>query len=284
MNDPSTTVSIIIPCFNDGKYLAEALTSAQTQTYPDLEIIIVDDHSTDPFTCTFLQELTERGHNVLSLPDGKKGPSAARNLGITAAKGVFILPLDADDRIEPTYAEKAVEHMRRNAAIGICYCKARRFGLKHGPWRLRPYSWDDMLAGNMIFAAAMFRKKDWEAIGGYDEALLIGLEDYAFWINLIALGREVVRIDEELFWYRMKSGSRTARIEQSGQEQQVIEDVFRSCEPVIRQNAWPLFKRLHSLSREKSNRTCLVSWKILSPILALERKMRQLVKKILGLT
>jgi len=277
-----TRVSIIIPCHNDGKYLAEALASAQAQTCPGLEIIIVDDHSTDPSTCALLQELAQQGHTVLSVPDGKRGVAAARNHGIAAAKGAFILPLDADDRIEPTYAEKALQHLQGNPSVGICYCKARLFGLKQGPWLLPQYTWENILAGNMIFATAMFRKKDWEALGGYDESLLSGFEDYAFWLRLIALGREVVQIDEELFRYRVKSGSRTARIVKNKQEMQVIEDVFRSCEPIFTQNALLLLKHVHRLGQEKENLTCLVSWKLLRHILTWEWHVRQLVKKIFG--
>jgi glycosyltransferase involved in cell wall biosynthesis len=275
-------VSIIIPCHNDGKYLPDALASAQTQTCPGLEIIIVDDHSTEPFTCALLKGLTERGHVVLSVPDGKRGVAAARNHGIAAAKGAFILPLDADDCIEPAYAEKALERMQRSLSVGICYCKARLFGLKRGSWQLPQYTWENILAVNMIFATAMFRKKDWETLGGYDESLLSGFEDYAFWLRLIALGRAVVQIDEELFRYRVKPGSRTARIAQKKQEMQVIEDVFRSCEPIFAQNALLLFKHVHRLGQEKEALTSLVSWKLLRHILASERQVRQLAKKFFG--
>lgn len=275
-------VSIIIPCHNDGKYLPEALASAREQTCRDVEIIIVDDHSTDQNTCALLKKLADQGERILSVPDGRKGPSAARNVGIAEAKGEFILPLDADDRIERHYAQKAMDYMLHTPAVGICYCKARLFGLKRGSWELPAYSWESILVGNMIFPTAMFRKRDWEALGGYDESLLVGLEDYAFWLRLIALGREVVQIDEELFHYRVKPHSRTARMAEDDKETQALEDVFRSCEPIFSQNALTLLKKVHQLRKEKSQLTCLVSWKIFAPLMRLEWFLRQKVKKIVG--
>lgn len=275
-------VTIVIPCHNDGKYLLEALESAKAQTCPSVEVIIVDDHSTDSFTCSLLRKLAEQGNAVLSVPDGKRGPSAARNVGIAAASGEYILPLDADDSIEPTYAEKALKHMQSNPSIGICYCKACLFGLKHGAWKLPIYSWEEILASNMIFPTAMFRKKDWETLGGYDESLRIGLEDYAFWLRLIALGREVVQIDEYLFRYRVKQRSRTAVIAMKKEEMQAVEDVFRSCEPILSQNALLLFKHVHRLRQEKGELTCLLSWKFFRYVFALEWKARQLIKRFTG--
>lgn len=275
-------VSIIIPCYNDGKYLLGAVASARAQTYRNVEIIVVDDHSTDSETLSAISALRDSGVEVLSTPLGKKGLPAARNIGIAAASGEYILPLDSDDKIHPEYVAKAIAILDARPDVGICYCKARLFGLKSGSWKLPPYSWEEMLAGNMIFATAVFRKKDWETLGGYDESLLTGLEDYAFWLRLIALGREVIQIDEEFFHYRIKARSRTALIFEKKQEMKVLEDVYYSCEPVLRGNALLLFQRVHRLQQEKGELTCLVSWKLLRHVFALEWMLRQFVKRLLG--
>lgn len=103
----NTNISIIIPCYNDGKYIREAVSSALSQTYPHIEIIIVDDYSTDPYTQTILSQLAQEGITVIKTQSGKKGLPAARNTGIAQASGVYILPLDADDKIDASYAEKA---------------------------------------------------------------------------------------------------------------------------------------------------------------------------------
>ena len=276
------TVSIIIPCYNDGKYLAEALGSVKAQTCPDIECIVINDGSTDPLTLQLLEHLPAQGIILLETLPGRKGPSAARNTGIAAAKGEFILPLDADDRIASSYVAKALRCMRENPSVGICYCKASLFGLKRGEWRLPSYSWEGILADNMIFATAMFRKQDWETLGGYDESLIVGSEDHAFWLRLIALGREVVRIEEELFHYRVKPHSRTARMVESNQEERALEEVFHSCEPIYSQNALLLLKNLRRLQKEKAAWTCLLSWRFFAPIMRIEWLLRQKVKKVLG--
>ena len=98
------SVSIVIPCYNDGKYLREAVSSALSQTYPHIEVIVVDDYSTDPHTQNILSQLVQEGIKVIKTQSGKKGLPAARNTGIAQASGVYILPLDADDKIDAAYA------------------------------------------------------------------------------------------------------------------------------------------------------------------------------------
>lgn len=139
-----------------------------------------------------------------------------------------------------------------------------------------------MLIDNMIFATAFFRRSDWETLGGHDEPLLTCLEDYAFWLRLIALGREVVQIDEEFFHYRIKSKSRATLITGKKQEMKVLEEVYRSCESVLLENASLLFQRVHRLQRKKGELACLTSWKLLRHVSALEWALRQCVKRLLG--
>lgn len=275
-------VSIIIPCYNDGKYLPEAVASALAQTYAHIELIVVDDHSTDLVTKAALAAARERGIRVLTTPEGKKGVPAARNTGIAAATGKYILPLDADDKIAPTYVEKALKILEINPNIGICYCNARLFGLKNSSWRLPPYSWTEMLTGNIIFATALFRKSDWQRIGGYDESLVLGFEDYAFWLHLLNFGYRVECIEEELFYYRIKSGSLVASICKKNSYDHALIDLFHSCEPIFTRHTEELFLAVHKLKREKSSFTCLFSWKILSPVFRLEWFLRQKVKRLLG--
>jgi glycosyltransferase involved in cell wall biosynthesis len=275
-------VSIIIPCYNDGRYLMEAVRSAQAQTYPNVEIIVVDDHSTDRATLESFETLRRQSVSVFATRDNVKGPSAARNAGIIAASGKYILPLDSDDRIDPGYVEKAVAVLDAQPNVGICYCKARFFGLKQGQWNLPPYSWEKMLTENVIFATAVFRKADWERVGGYDENLVYGLEDYAFWMRLIASGHEVARLDDVLFSYRIKSNSRTTLLLIDSKMEKAVEGVFQSCESIFRDNAFLLFSTLHRMQREKNSLTNLLSWRLFSPIFSMERRARQLVKKMLG--
>jgi len=229
MSDSNPTVSVIIPCFNQGAYLDEAVRSVLAQTYQSLEIIIVNDGSTDEQTVRLLQAyeepelLTVEGEaaktdgtpslTVIHTPNW--GPSAARNTGVQQAKGQYILPLDADDRIAPTYLEKAVAILDREPNVGIVYPQVEKFsdpGDRTEPLSLPLYSFPAILLGNMIVNSSLYRKADWEKVGGYNENMRWGWEDYDFWLSLIELGREVVSIPEVLFAYRQVSNSRSQQM------------------------------------------------------------------------
>ena len=275
-------VSIIIPCYNDGQYLLEAVNAAQAQTHTAIEIIVVDDHSTDPQTLAVYERLRNQGIVVLQTPAGKKGPSAARNAGIAVATGNYILPLDADDTIAPSYISKATEVLDANPAVGICYCHARLFGLKSGPWKLPPYSFEELLCGNMIFATALFRKSDWIKVGGYDETLTLGLEDYAFWLRLTDQGAAVQQLKEELFFYRIKSGSRTAQLAPENGHVRALAMVHDACADIFARHSGVLLQKIAVLQNDRARQECLFSWKACTPLFRMEWFLRQRIKKILG--
>lgn len=199
-------VSVIMPCYNDGQYIREAIDSVKNQTYPNIEIVVIDDGSDDPKTCQILDELVGE---VCLLKSKHLRPAGARNLGIQNATGKYILPLDSDDKIDATYIEKCVNVLKDNEKIGAVYCYADLFGEKSGEWDLPRYSFKRMLVDNIVFVTAMFRKEDWEKVGGFDTDMDSGMEDYAFWISILALGKEIYQIPETLFHYRIKKTSRT---------------------------------------------------------------------------
>jgi glycosyltransferase involved in cell wall biosynthesis len=180
--------------------------SALAQTFQDIEIVVVDDGSTDPATIAVLDRFERPKTRVLRIPNS--GPSFARNRGIEAGSGEFILPLDADDRIEPTYVEKAVQLLDRDDRMHIVYCKAEYFGSMSGPWELPPYSWPEMLWVNPIFVTAVFRRSIWEKAGGFSEESRDGWEDWEFWLKTTGAGAGVHCLPERLFWYRVSPSSR----------------------------------------------------------------------------
>ena len=119
-------VSVVIPCFNHGRYLEEAVSSVLEQTFGDYEIIVVNDGSTDPFTVDLLKNYHPQKTRTLHTEN--QGLPTARNTGIAAATGDYILPLDADDKIGSEYLEQAVRVMDEQPNIGIVYCEAAYFG------------------------------------------------------------------------------------------------------------------------------------------------------------
>ncbi len=205
--DEACVVSIVIPCYNAGAFLDETIQSALAQTFEQLEVILVDDGSTDSATMELIARAPWRRTRVLRQEN--MGPSAARNAGIRVARGEFILPLDADDKIDPTYVAKAVAILKDQPGVGIVYCKAMKFGKESGTWELPAYTLREIVIDNVIFCSALFRKTDWEVVGGYNERLRKGMEDYDFWIKLIHIGKSVHQIDEHLFYYRILDSSRT---------------------------------------------------------------------------
>ena len=210
-------VSIVIPCYNQGQYVEESVQSCLEQTYQDIEIIVVNDGSTDEETNRFLSNYERPKTKVITTKN--QGLAMARNTGIAAATGDYILPLDADDKIAPTYIEKAVKILDDNKNIGIVYCDAEFFGAQQGPWKLLEYKFSTQLNGNCIFCTSLFRKSDWEKVGGYKKEMKYGWEDYEFWLSLIEKGCEVYKIPEVLFYYRQhETASMLKKIDEEKQK------------------------------------------------------------------
>ena len=203
-------VSIIIPCFNQGEWIKEAVESAVNQTYKNVEIVIINDGSTDNSE-DVIHSLCKKYPDIVFINEKENhGVVYARNKAIQMTSAEYILPLDADDKIAPSYVEKAVKILEENPNIGIVYSRARIFGIKNKEWKLAEFSREDILYKNCIFSSVLFRKRDFEKIGGYKEYMKDGWEDWDLWLSFIEAGFEVHRIDEVLFFYRKyKQASRS---------------------------------------------------------------------------
>lgn len=226
-------VSVVIPCYNHGRYLDEAIDSVLAQTFDDFEIVVVDDGSTEAFTIDLLRGYHRKKTRVLHTVN--MGLAAARNTAIAAALGQYILPLDADDRIEPTYLERAVAVLDRDPQVAIVYCRARLFGAVESEWLLPDYTLERMLLDNVIFCSAVFRRGDWTAIGGYDPGMVYGWEDYDFWLGIIERGGQVVRLPEILFCYRVASDS-MVRSKEKWQKVEMFVRIFRRHQQLFADN------------------------------------------------
>ncbi len=224
------TVSVVIPCFNQGHFIDEAVDSVLGQSFPDCEIIIVNDGSTDSYTNRLLEKYPEARARVLTTTN--QGLASARNNGIAEARGKYILPLDADDRILPGYLAKAVAELDRDPQVGIVYCRAGLFGAVETDWDLPEYSLARMLVDNVIFCSAFFRREDWQAVGGYDPGMIYGWEDYEFWLSLIERGRRVVMLPEKFFLYRVASDS-MVRSKEKWQKVEMFKRIYLRHQPLF---------------------------------------------------
>jgi len=248
-------VSVVIPCYNQGLYLDDAVDSVLSQTFRDFEIIIVNDGSTDEATNLLLSNFRKPMSRVIHTPN--QGLAMARNRGIGEATGEYILPLDADDTIAPTYLERAVRAMETGPDLGIVYCKAETFGAVTGPWFAAEYSDRGMLIGNLIFCSALYRKADWQAVGGYRANMAHGWEDWDFWLSIVELGRTVHRIPEVLFHYRVKEISMAKSLDTAKRVEMHLQ-VMRNHKDLYIENARPLLELFYRVSASRPYR--LLKW------------------------
>lgn len=187
--------SIVIPCYEQAHWLPDAIESALAQTYCDVEVVVVNDGSSDNTS-----EVASR-YPVRLVEQENRGLSAARNAGIEAATGQFILPLDSDDMIDPTFVEKAVPLF--TTGVGIVRAYQQNFGDDDQAYMLRDVkAVYDILEYNAICCCSVFRRDLWEKVGGYDEDMRQGYEDWEFWIRILAKRKQVRTIPEVLFFYR----------------------------------------------------------------------------------
>ncbi|HET7294096.1 MAG TPA: glycosyltransferase family A protein, partial [Vicinamibacteria bacterium] len=194
----------------DGAFLDAAVASALEQTVDDLEVVIVDDGSTDGATCRLLAAFDRPRTRVLRLPGG--GVSRARNAGIAAAGGRLLLPLDADDVLEPAFVERTAAVLDARPDVGLVETEAELFGDRSGPWDRPGFSMPELLLGNTLSPCSLFRAEDFRRTRGYDPGMERGWEDFDLWLSLVELGLVATRVPDTLFRYRVRRGSRSDRM------------------------------------------------------------------------
>lgn len=201
-------ISIIVPCYNQAQYLDECLQSVLAQTYQDWECIIVDDGSPDN-TGEIAQKWVEKDARFTYFKKENGGVASARNLGLEKAQGKWILPVDGDDKIAADYLSLALQKL--NEGYDLVYCRANYFGVKNEEFTLPDYTYETLLKYNVIFCSALFAREKLNNIR-YDEKLVHGLEDWDFWISYLQPNMKVFRLEETLFYYRIKNSSRNENI------------------------------------------------------------------------
>jgi cellulose synthase/poly-beta-1,6-N-acetylglucosamine synthase-like glycosyltransferase len=199
INKNQPIVSVVIPIFNYGQQFEKTLQSVFQSTYKNIEIIIVNDGSSDEYVLNKLNSLSEHP-NIKIVNQKNSGPSEARNNGIKNSIGEFILPLDSDDKIEPEYIQSCVNILKRNKNISPVYCDTIHVGQIQGIEKRPEWSIDRLIQGPFIVNCSMFHKEAFEKCEGYDTALF-GWEDYDLWIRMGKNGYKGHRIPKPLFTY-----------------------------------------------------------------------------------
>ena len=195
-------VSVVIPCFNGGAFLPGALASLDGQGFRDFEIIVVDDGSDDRETLGVLDGL---GSAARLVRQENRGLAAARNAGMAAARGRYLLPLDCDDALEPSFMEKTVRALELRPDTAFAFSHLRLTGEKSGVLR-KDYNLFTQRFLNQLPYCLLLRREAWLEAGGYDETMRLGYEDWEFNIRLGGRGCTGVVVPEPLFRYRVSGG------------------------------------------------------------------------------
>lgn len=199
-------VSVVIPLYNSESYIEQTLESVCSSTYPNIEIIVCDDGSSDR-GAEIVEQMAARDKRIQLLLQTNAGPSRARNNAIEQARGTYILPVDADDTISTRYIALAVEAIQADAEVKVVTCRCHFFGNREGEWHLPEFRLNDLATENRIHASSLYRRSDWERIGGYNEKI-IAREDWAFWIAMLKDGGKVVKLPEVGLYYRVREASK----------------------------------------------------------------------------
>ena len=174
-------ISVIIPCYKQDEYLQDALDSVSQQSTDEaIEVIVVKD--------------------VVGL-------SKARNIGVRQSKGDRIICLDADDKLEPNYIEECLKH-----CTDIVYTDAHNFGTKKSIESYPPFDEEILKDHNYIHCAAMYKREVFDKVGGYDESMVHGWEDYDFWLSALECGYTFEKCSTTFLWWRRKEESMTSQI------------------------------------------------------------------------
>ncbi len=204
-------VSIIIPAFNAEKYIKETLKSALGQTYKNIEVIVVDDGSTDK-TAEMVKSFNDP--RLIYIHQGNKGQSAARNAGIQKAKGEYIAFLDSDDLFLPQKIERQVEFLKNHPDCGLCYCKIYHF-FSDKPQKLfynpvpnySGFIFDKFLENSVVNPLAAFLRKEYlDKYGGFKDDWRRCDEQY-LWLKLAFNKVKFCYLDEILAYYRVNENS-----------------------------------------------------------------------------
>lgn len=193
-------VSVIIPCFNYGRFVGEAVTSALEQVYPHVDVIIVNDGSTDDSgeICDRLAD----NPRVRVLHQTNQGLSAARNTGARASNSEFLLFLDADDLLEPSAITLMLWSLLNNPGAAYVYSSQRFFGDQQLVWEPQEFNGFDLLWSNHPSVCSLIRREAFDRVGGYSSGMVVGYEDWNHWIMLLRTGLYGMRLRAPLFKHR----------------------------------------------------------------------------------
>ena len=200
-------LSIVIPYYNMGNYIDECINSIIESTYKNIEILIINDGSTEELSIKKLSNLAKI-ENVKVFNNNNAGLAATRNYGANMAQGEYLGFLDADDKIESTYYEKAIITLKTNNNVFFVGAWVKYFENSNSIWPTFTPQPPYLLVHNTVNSSGLVYKKNAFLAGGLnDKKVDYGMEDYESVVNMLSKGFNGVILPEILFYYRVRSGS-----------------------------------------------------------------------------
>ena len=205
---PGSLLSIVIPFYNMGAYLEECVRSLLGSTYKEVEIIIINDGSNDPFSIEILDKILALSDRISRVDQSNQGLADARNRGAVLARGQYLAFLDADDKVAADYYEKAIDVLRQHGNVYFVGSWVQYFGNSRKVWPAftpqPPYA----LVHNPVNSSGLvYKRSAFLSAGLNDKKAGYGLEDYESVINMLHQGLNGVILPELLFYYRVRTGS-----------------------------------------------------------------------------
>lgn len=249
---PNPLVSVIVPCYNTGKYLRVAIESALRQTHTNLEVIVVNDGSTDD-TQSIIGDLEATDHRVIGITQNNGGLSRARNTGLRASRGEFVNFLDADDWFEPTKLERQIAQLNDHPDAGFSYCDIQTekevddpsVDLSYSVGEARQVRDGDifgslLLGGYFPPLSVLIRRSAIDIVGEFREDLA-AQEDYDYWLRCAASGILARYLDQRLAHYRFHQTNMS-------RDSQLMDDMrARTLDQIVSEFPKAVAKHLNSL-------------------------------------
>ena len=203
-------VSVVIPCYNQAQFLPESVASVVAQTYENWEIVIVNDGSPDNTSEVARNLIAMYPHKSIRLIEKANGGLAsARNAGIAAATGEYIMPLDADDKLSSNGLDYLMNISLNSEVPCVAFGSYKMFGLEHhivNSYDL--YSGENIKNFNMLHPSSLYHKSVWDLVKGYKEGMIVqGYEDWEFWVNCHRQNIPFLGTREVVINYRRTEGS-----------------------------------------------------------------------------
>lgn len=196
-------VSVIIPAYNYGHYVTEAILSVLEQSYTEFECIVINDGSTDS-TVEQVEKMIEQypDYDISLVNKVNSGLSDTRNYGGWHAKGDYILFLDADDKIHTDFLTETVSILDNNEEVGFAYTDVQHIGVRNDIWSGGAYEKATLLFRNQLTCTSLVRSRAFREVGGFKERMDSGYEDWEFWISCVDAGWLGYHIAKPYFFYR----------------------------------------------------------------------------------